>query len=302
MATVISRSTILHLRFPFSIFLLPIFLFALSISPNINQEQLLIVFICLHFFLYPASNGFNSYYDKDEKSIGGLKHPPKTTKDLLWVSLFLDLLALILALWISFTFMVMVLIYGLVSKAYSHPAIRLKKYPWLSWFVAGFFQGTFTFLMSYIGLNDFSIETVLHWHILIPAFLSTLLLWGSYPMTQIYQHEEDQKRGDRTISLLLGVRGTFTFSALIFGVALISFFIYFMEYHQILYSWLFLAAFIPVIIYFVVWNYRYIKGRSDVDYQKTMTLNWLSSIFLIIFFVFFFLDSTNIIQALKAGF
>jgi hypothetical protein len=61
---------------------MPVFLFALAISPNISGPRLLVVFAVLHLFLYPASNGFNSYFDKDEKSIGGLKNPPKVEKGL----------------------------------------------------------------------------------------------------------------------------------------------------------------------------------------------------------------------------
>ena len=48
---------------------------------------------------------------------------------------------------------------------------------------------------------------------LLLALVSTLFLCGSYPLTQVYQHEEDARRGDRTLSLRLGIRGTFVFAA-----------------------------------------------------------------------------------------
>jgi 1,4-dihydroxy-2-naphthoate octaprenyltransferase len=56
---------------------------------------------------------------------------------------------------------------------------------------------------------------VCHAKFLYPALLSTCLLLGSYPMTQIYQHEEDARRGDKTFSLLLGIKETFIFTAVI---------------------------------------------------------------------------------------
>src|SRR3954469_16180666 len=90
-----SKSTLLHLRIPFSYFLLPVYLFAVSVSPNITEKRLLWVFIILHLLLYPASNGFNSYFDKDEKSIGGLKNPPPVQKGLYWTSLLLDMVAVV---------------------------------------------------------------------------------------------------------------------------------------------------------------------------------------------------------------
>src|SRR5688572_30081117 len=144
----LSRSSWLHLRIPFSFFLLPIFLFSLSVSPNLNGPRIGWVFFILHFLLYPASNGYNSYFDKDEKSIGGLKNPPPVHKGLYYLSLLLDLVAVVLGyLKINLVFAVFLLIYGLVSKAYSHPAVRLKKYAITGWIVAGLFQGLFTFVM-----------------------------------------------------------------------------------------------------------------------------------------------------------
>lgn len=121
-----SRSTWLHLRIPFSYFLLPVFLFALGVSPNFTESRLLWSFLIVHLLLYPASNGFNSYFDKDEKSIGGLSNPPPVKVGLYYVSLLFDGFAIVLGLKISVLFASMLLIYGLVSKAYSHPAVRLK--------------------------------------------------------------------------------------------------------------------------------------------------------------------------------
>ena len=84
------RATWLHLRIPFSFFLLPVFLFAISILKNPDLFSVFLVGVILHLLLYPASNGYNSYFDKDENSIGGLKNPPKVHKELYWVSLILD--------------------------------------------------------------------------------------------------------------------------------------------------------------------------------------------------------------------
>ena len=64
------KNILLHLRIPFSFFLLPIYLFALSQSPAVDVTKAWWVFFILHFMLFPASNAYNSYYDKDEGSIG----------------------------------------------------------------------------------------------------------------------------------------------------------------------------------------------------------------------------------------
>src|SRR5690606_23257334 len=103
-----SRSSLLHLRIPFSYFLLPIFIFSLSLSPNMKGDLLLWTFIIIHFFLYPASNAFNSYFDKDEKSIGLLKHPPRVKKGLYYLALLFDTVAILLGyFFIGLTFAIM---------------------------------------------------------------------------------------------------------------------------------------------------------------------------------------------------
>lgn len=296
------KSTWLHLRIPFSFFLLPVFLFALAVSPNINESRIVIVLIALHLFLYPASNGYNSYFDKDEGSIGGLKNPPKVNKGLYYMALVFDVIAIALGLLINWQFALMLFIYGLVSKAYSHPSIRLKKFPFTSWFIAGLFQGLFTFLMSYVGLNDYTMYHVLKLSVLIPALLSSAILWGSYPMTQIYQHEEDSQRGDITLSLKLGVLGTFHFTGLAFTLASASFVWYFIDVYQLKYAVAFLISMAPVVLFFSYWYLQTRNDRAKADFTNTMRLNFLSAIFLNAFFIYFFLDHTQVLQAIKAGY
>ena len=292
-----SSSSWLHLRIPFSYFLLPVFLFSLAISPNISEKSILWTFIIVHFFLYPASNGYNSYFDKDEKSIGGLKNPPPVNTGLYYLSLLFDVIAIVLGfLLINLTFAVMLLIYGLVSKAYSHPAIRLKKLPVTGWLVAGLFQGLFTFLMCYIGINKYSMENVFKLHVLVPGVLSTVMLWANYPMTQIYQHEEDEKHGDVTLSRKLGIRGTFYFVSAVFSLVTFGFVLYFHFFFETKYAWTFLAALFPVVGYFFIWFYQVYQDQKKADFSHTMWLNFISATALNVYFLYLFLDSTHVGQ------
>jgi len=298
-----SLSSWLHLRIHFSYFLLPVYLFSVAISPNLNTDRLLWVFLIVHLFLYPASNAYNSYFDKDEKSIGGLKHPPPIKKGLYYLAILFDLAAIIFGyLKVNLLFAVMVLIFGLISKAYSHPSVRLKKLPITGWIVTGLFQGFFTVLMCYTGLNDFAFESMLKPHILTPALLTSIMLFANYPMTQIYQHDEDLRRGDITLSSKLGIRGTFYFSGLLFTLAAVGFVYFFSTYYQIKYGWHFLVALSPVILFFLFWFNRVFKDESKADYSHTMWLNIVSATCLNIFFIWFFLDSSQVLQALMGGF
>ncbi|MEO7992362.1 MAG: UbiA family prenyltransferase [Chryseolinea sp.] len=294
-----SSSSWLHLRIPFSYFLLPVFLFSLSVSPNITEKTLLWTFLIVHFFLYPASNGYNSYFDKDEKSIGGLKNPPPVNRGLFFLSLTFDAIAIVLGfIKLSLTFSIMLLVYGLISKAYSHPSIRLKKYPIAGWLIVSLFQGLFTFMMCYVGVSGLPIELAVRPSVLIPGLLATFLLLGTYPMTQIYQHEEDGKRGDQTFSRMLGIRGTFYFVGGIFAFVSTAFVYYFYTTFSLHYALVFLASMFPVVMFFFFWFIKVLKDEKKANHTYTMWLNFISATCLNAFFIYLFLDSSHILQAL----
>ena len=284
--SLISHSTLKHLRITFSFNLLPIFLFTLAITPqSINWIDALVLFVCWHFFIYPASNGFNSYFDKDKESIAGIKYPPKVTKELYYFSIALDVIGILLALCIHLTTAISMLIYGLISKAYSHPSIRLKKRPIVSWIIVSVFQGYFVFLVTYWTIHDIPISRLTTSMIQIPALLTTMMLMSAYPITQVYQHKEDRERGDFTLSLRLGVLGTFHFTALGFVITALGYVSYFFYYHDLQTMLLYLILMIPLLIYYIFWYQKVIKSIDLADFEHTMKLNRLSALCLNTFFL-----------------
>lgn len=286
-------STWLHLRIPFSFFLLPVFLFAFSISASPPLFNFFLVFIIVHFFLYPASNGYNSYFDKDKSSIGGLEFPPEVSRELYSTSLILDSVAILLGFLINWQFAIMLFIYGIISKAYSHPGIRLKKYPFIGWFMAGFFQGFFTFVMVYIGINNLYLHEIQNLQVYYAASLTSLLLWGSYPMTQIYQHEEDGQRGDQTLSIILGIKGTFYFTAIVFLISNLAFLLYYFTFYSLTSALIFQLFIIPMLIYFLHWYSKVHKEKNQANFRNTMRLNFISATCLNTFFVLFYFLNHN---------
>lgn len=277
------KNILLHLRIPFSFFLLPIYLFALSQSPHVDVTKAWWVFFILHFMLFPASNAYNSYYDKDEGSIGLLENPPPVTKKLLYTAWAIDLLALVLGLaWVGEFFVIYLIVYGLISKAYSHPAIRLKKYPIISWLVVTLFQGALTYLAVYQAIiPDFQIFKLTHFQVLLPAFICTSNLLAIYPLTQVYQHEEDARRGDLTMSRVLGIRNTFLNAVFWLGLSGVGFLIYFGFTVDLL---LLIAMLSPLLGFFAWWMLQVWKDESKANFKNTMWLNLLAGICLNIFF------------------
>ena len=291
MASWVDKSVLLHLRIPFSFFLMPIFCFSLSQSPKPDLLTTVFVFLILHLLLYPASNAYNSYYDKDEGSIGGLESPPPVSKKLLYAAWAFDVVAVLLGLLIGWELALALLVYGLVSKAYSYDRIRLKKYPIISWLVIGVFQGAFPYLMVFQAINHISIADLSKQEIWVPALLSTLWLMAAYPMTQIYQHEEDARRGDLTLSRMLGIKGTFLFTASAFVLVNVGFYIYFRYWLDagLLYFGLFQVLMLPVLIYFFIWFRRASRDLRQVNFRSTMRLNLISSICMNAFFLLVFI-------------
>jgi 1,4-dihydroxy-2-naphthoate octaprenyltransferase len=291
MAAWLDKSVLLHLRIPFSFFLMPIFCFSLSQSPQPDLLTTIFVFLIIHLLLYPASNAYNSYYDKDEGSIGGLEHPPPVSKKLLYAAWAFDVAAVLLGLLIGWELALALLVYGLVSKAYSYDRIRLKKYPIISWLVIGVFQGAFTYLMVFQAINHVPIAELFKPEVWVPALLSTVWLMAAYPMTQIYQHEEDARRGDLTLSRMLGVRGTFLFTAAAFVLVNVGFYLYFSYWTEagILYFGLFQVLMLPVLVYFFIWFRRASRDLRQVNFRSTMRLNLISSVCMNAFFLLVFI-------------
>src|ERR1043166_3871233 len=123
------NNTIKLLRFPFSIFLLPISLFSLFfIQPELNYH-LLLVLVIWHLLVFPSCNGYNSYHDKDEGPIGGLASPPKPTKQLLYFANAMDVTAILLSFLVNAVFALFVVVFIIASRLYSNRQVRLKKFP-----------------------------------------------------------------------------------------------------------------------------------------------------------------------------
>src|SRR5690606_21011987 len=117
--SVFDRDTILHLRIPFSFFLLPVFCFGISQSTHVHTINTFIVFVALHLFIYPGSNSYNSYMDKDTGSIGGLENPPPATRKLYYASIIFDTAGLLLMAIAGWQLFLLAGVYIIFSKAYS---------------------------------------------------------------------------------------------------------------------------------------------------------------------------------------
>lgn len=265
------------LRIPFSWFLMPVFLFAVSQATHPDWYNTVLLFIILHFFIYPASNAYNSYMDKDEGSIGGVKQPPKSTVLLFYVSILFDVVGILISVFISIQCAICILAYIVASRLYSYRGVRLKQYAVIGWLTVVLFQGGFTYFLTQqaIGVTEYSYYALLG---------TTLLIGGVYPLTQVYQHHEDAKDGVKTISMLLGYKGTFVFTIIMFLGANGSFFLHYNQQQKLNDFMIFSIALFPTVCYFLYWFFKVSKNVAFADFKHTMIMNVLASSSLNIFF------------------
>jgi 1,4-dihydroxy-2-naphthoate polyprenyltransferase len=272
------RDTLLHLRLKFSFYLFPIFCFSLCFAESVDFLNVFLIFLILHFLVYPGSNIYNSYMDKDTESIGGLKNPPPATKKLYYMSIICDSLGLLLALFISGLFFWSVLIYILASKIYSWHGIRIKKYAKTSWAHVSFFQGAFTYFLVNFFSSDNSPEIWLDKKQILGMVIATLFIGSFYPLTQIYQHREDIKRGDYTLSAVLGIRGTFLFCFILLITVNLLLLYFLSHFYSVQYFFIYSVFIYPVALYFFNWFFDVMKDPANANYERISKLNNLSAV------------------------
>lgn len=276
------RDAIKLLRFHFSIFLLPVSLFSFFyIHPGIKYQLFLVIAIW-HLMVFPSSNGYNSYHDQDDGPIGGLASPPKPTKLLIQLCNIMDGVAILLSFLVNMYFVFFVAFYIVASRLYSNRGIRLKKYPVIGFLVVFVFQGVWIFCANILGLS--SVKLLANPSVVFSAIASSFFIATVYPLTQVYQHESDAKDGVKTLSMFLGIKGTFIFSALMFSVANLFIYLCFYTNETIINFWLFTIIMLPSTVYFLFWALRSFKNAAQVNFKNTMVMLILSALLNNLFF------------------
>lgn len=252
---------------------MPVYWFALSQTGEININDAILVFCILHLLVYPASNGYNSYMDKDTGSIGGIEKPQQPTKQLFLVTVILDMVSVILSYFISLYFMIGIIAYILASRAYSYRGIRLKKYPIPGYLTVVIFQGGLTFFLVMHGSSsDKTLQVPF-----IGMLTASLLIGGFYPLTQIYQHKQDKDDDVISISSMLGYKGTFIFTALVYVLAMCCLGFYLISSLEQTNFFIIQIFFIPILIFFLWWFKKVSANTGAANFTNTMRMNLLAS-------------------------
>lgn len=200
-----------HLRLPFQLLLSPIYLYGVlagtvwtptPVARPLLDPSVWLGWLALHVFLYGGTTAFNSYYDRDDGPVGGLRHPPRVDEGLLPFSLAVQAAGLVPALAVGRAFSVVWGCLFLVFAAYSHPAVRLKARPAAALAAIAFGQGALGFAAGWLAVapaEGLASRSAAH-----GALTTALVVTGLYLVTQSYQVGEDARRGDRTLPVTWG--------------------------------------------------------------------------------------------------
>jgi 4-hydroxybenzoate polyprenyltransferase len=145
----------------------------------------------------------NSVFDRDEGDIGYLNAPPPLPRHLLAFSVALLAGGQLLAFALPPAFRVAYAICFLLSVLYSVPPFRFKAVAGVDWVINMWGFGTLTPFAAWAATG----RPLDAGHALVLLGFCPLFA-GLYPLTQLYQVEEDRRRGDRTLALLLGLRAS----------------------------------------------------------------------------------------------
>jgi 4-hydroxybenzoate polyprenyltransferase len=271
-----TRNLFIHLRLHFQSLLAPIFLWGFLLAGGHLSWRFVLAFCALHLFLYGGTTAFNSYYDRDVGPVGGLEHPPPVTPELLPFSLILQGIGLLLALFVNRPFAIVYILTFLVAAAYSYPLTRLKRYPLLSLLVVGIGQGGVIALAGWItarpALNEL---TGLAWWGVLAA---TLTIGGIYPVTQIYQIEEDLARGDVTFAAWAGPQATLWFAVTVqaIGAGLLVWLIALL-FGRMQALWVGLA-FVLTLAFLLHWSFTFDAHAIIANYRRVMRITFATSL------------------------
>ncbi len=191
-------------------------LFVEDVSWSNYLEQFLVV----HILLFGGATAYNSYWDRDEGPIGGIKSPPRMYKWMWMASLAMQFSGYFFILDEGWLYFLIYTFSFLLFWVYSSPLFRWKSRPLLSLVAIGFSTGTNSFLMGYLAAGGY-IDS--YWLLLTSVGVAFILL-SLYPVSQIFQLEEDRDRGDRTFAVQFGLRGVRLFyaNAFLTGVLLVT--------------------------------------------------------------------------------
>lgn len=267
---------IIHLRLNYQILLAPIFLWGYLLAGGQPDGTFWLAFLSIHLFLFGGTTAFNSYYDQDEGPVGGLERPPPAQAVLLPFSLGMQAIGAVLAAFVNVPFLLIYLAIFCMGAAYSLPGVRLKGRPLWGLITVAIGQGVLAALAGWAAAQPApTMPGVLAWVGILAVALVTA---GFYPLTQIYQVEEDLARGDLTFAAWAGPARTFAYSV---GTQALAALLLMSVISSLLGVWQALLVglfYVALLVSTVRWALRFDPNRVIANFRRVMRINRVASL------------------------
>ena len=267
-----------------SFYLLPIYFFVLSLSPNISGDRIGLVLVSVYLLLVPVSN-YSSYRLRRLRS-SNIKFD-YAIKD--FISLIILLGAFYIGWSISWEYCIVQLLY-LLLIVFTDTKMELKKG------VAGYLifvvYGTIFYSMIYLGLNQYSFSILFGLANIVPAILVGTIIISTFYIDKLVVIASTENRNSNKLSLVLLYQ---LFQVLAFGI-------YFYVATELKYVIYFaLAMSFPFL--FIIWDKNRVEKNATQNYARSLSaVLWSLPICQTLFFVYYFLETTQVLQAIKGGY
>src|SRR5438067_8448042 len=211
-------NVVVHLRLPVQLTLAPLYLWGVFGAGGRWSAATVGGFVVVHLFLYGGTTLYNSYYDRDVGPIAGIARPVALPSWALAFSLAWQVAGAVPALLIGPAFAALYVLYATAGLLYSHPRWRLKARPYVSAALIFSVQGLGGFLAGWLagGRTALPLADGRFW---LMALMAACTILALYPLTQVYQIDEDAARADRTLAMVLAPTGPFAFAVAVLVLA-----------------------------------------------------------------------------------
>jgi len=268
---------------------LPVFFFVLAISPNINSGRIGLVLVAVFLLIIPSANYVAA---NPERKILSQRDTKYSFLDFL--SLVMVIAAFYLGWLISWQFNILQGLYlfsvVLISRKETSLLVGFK------WLIARVIQGVLLFGIIYLGLNQYGFDNLLRIHILLFASLSTIIIMTSLYISNLREYyqlnQADEENRTSPINIML----------LLIGLLFLAYAVFFTTTYHWCYAVYFTLAVLPAGL-ICISLLRKIQLRKAVNLPVNVYwVNIILALSLVIFFIYFFLESTQVLQAIRGGY
>jgi hypothetical protein len=280
-------------KFLHSLYFLPLFFFTLAVSPNISGDRIGVVLVSVFLLLVPAANYIAANPGQRTSTSGKIKY-----SFIDFLSLMLFLVAIYLGWQINwqFNFLQCAYLFSVVLFSRQDEVLAAD----IKWYLARFLQGILLFAALYLGVNQYGFDNLFRIHILLYSFLGTLVIFTGLSVSKLHLYCL-QHAGEIIEAPHIAVRPV-RMIMLLTGLLLLVYSIFFITTYHWHYAVFFALAVLPSIL---LAAHLFRRFQLNKAINLPVRLNWLNILLatgLTVFFTYFFLDSSQVLQAVLGGY